>query len=80
MKKFKSMLEMDVLRNFSQKGLMIVLVGDFGCFGVKKTPSQGLIAAYASSVSFGHPEHCCSTVWTPKSLGQNLLMMTFLRR
>ena len=32
-------------------------------------------AAYASSVSFGHPEHCFLTVWTPKNLCQNLLMM-----
>ena len=38
------------------------------------------LAAYASSVSFGHAEHCFLTVWTPKSLCQNLLMMTFLRR
>ena len=38
------------------------------------------LAAYASSVSFGHPEHCFLTVWTPKNLCQNLLMMTFLRR
>ena len=29
---------------------------------------------YASSVSFGHPEHCFLTVWTPKSL----LIMTIL--
>ena len=38
------------------------------------------LAAYASSVSFGHAEHCFLTVWTPKSLCQNLLKMTFLRR
>ena len=37
------------------------------------------LAAYASSVSFGHAEHCFLTVWTPKSLS-NLLKMTFLRR
>ena len=42
-------------------------------------PGRGL-AAYASSVSFGHAEHCFLTVWTPKSLCQNLLKMTFLRR
>ena len=36
--------------------------------------------AYASSVSFGHAEHCFLTVWTPKCLCQNLLMMTFLKR
>ena len=41
--------------------------------------SRGL-AAYASSVSFGHAEHCFLTVWTSKSLCQNLLKMTFLRR
>ena len=33
----------------------------------------------ASSVSFGQAEHCL-TFWTPKSLCQNLLKMTFLRR
>ena len=38
------------------------------------------LAAYVSSVSFGHAEHCFLTVWTPKSLCQNLLKMTFLRR
>ena len=39
-----------------------------------KTPENWLklwhmgrgLAAYASSVSFGHPEHCFLTVWTPK--------------
>ena len=36
------------------------------------------IATYASSVSFGHPEHYFLTFWTPKSLGQDLLMMTIL--
>ena len=36
------------------------------------------LATYASSVSFGHPEHCFLTVWTPKSLGQDLVMMTIL--
>ena len=40
---------------------------------------QGL-SRNASSVSFGHAEHCFLTVWTPKSLCQNLLKMTFLRR
>ena len=35
---------------------------------------QGLIRN-ASSVSFGHAEHCFLTVWTPKSLCQNLLKM-----
>ena len=40
-------------------------------------PTRGL-ATYVSSVSFGHPEHCFLTVWTPKSLGQDLLMMTIL--
>ena len=29
-------------------------------------------------MSFGHPEHFFLTVWTPKSLGQYLLMMTIL--
>ena len=38
------------------------------------------LAGYASSVSFGHPEHCFLTVWTPKFICQNFLMMTFLRR
>ena len=38
------------------------------------------LAAYASSVSFGHPEHCFLTVWTPKNLCQNFLMINFLRR
>ena len=38
------------------------------------------LAAYGSSVSFGHPEHCFVTVWTPKYFCQNLLMMFFLRR
>ena len=28
------------------------------------------LAAYASSVSFGHPEHCFLTVWTPKNLSE----------
>ena len=37
------------------------------------------LATYGSSVSFGHPEHCYLTVWTPKSLGQDLLMMTIIR-
>ena len=37
-----------------------------------------VLATYASSVSFGHPEHFFSTVWTAKSLGQDLLMMTIL--
>ena len=40
---------------------------------------QGL-SCNASSVSFGHAEHCFLTVWTPKSLCQNLLKMAFLRR
>ena len=40
---------------------------------------QGL-SRNASSVSFGHVEHCFLTVWTPKSLCQNLLKMTLLRR
>ena len=39
---------------------------------------QGL-SRNASSVSFGHAEHCFLTVWTPKILCQNLLKMTFLR-
>ena len=47
-------------------------------------PGTRGLAAYASSVSFGHAEHCFLTVWTvnwtPKSLCQNLLKMTFLRR
>ena len=38
------------------------------------------IATYASNVSFGHPEHYFLTVCTPKSLGQDLLMMTIPRR
>ena len=33
--------------------------------GESPLPPRGL-AAYASSVSFGHPEHCFVTVWTPK--------------
>ena len=37
-----------------------------------------ILATYASSVSFGHPEIWYLTVWTPKSLGQDLLMMTIL--
>ena len=36
------------------------------------------LATYSSSVSFGHPEHYFLTVWTPKSLGQDVLMMTIL--
>ena len=44
---------------------------------ILETLSRGL-ATYASSMSFGHPEHCFLTVWTPKSLGQDLLMMTIL--
>ena len=40
---------------------------------------QGLISRNASNVSFGHAEHCFLTVWTPKSLCQNLLKMTFRR-
>ena len=40
-------------------------------------PTRGL-ATYASSMSFGHTEHCFLTVWTPKSLGQDLLMTTIL--
>ena len=44
-----------------------------------KTLQQGL-SCNASSVSFGHAEHCFLTVWTPKILCQNLLEMTFLRR
>ena len=36
------------------------------------------LATYASSVSFGSIEHFFLTVWTPKSLGQDLLMMTIL--
>ena len=43
----------------------------------QRAHSRGL-ATYASSVSFGHIEHCFLTVWTPKSLGQDLLMMTIL--
>ena len=39
--------------------------------------NQGL-SRNASSVSFGHAEHCFLTVWTPKILCQNLLKMTFL--
>ena len=46
---------------------------------VQATLLQGL-SRNASSASFGHPEHCFLTVWTPKSLCQNLLKMTFLRR
>ena len=41
--------------------------------------AQGL-SRNASSVSFGHAEHCFLTVWTPKSLCPNLLKKTFLRR
>ena len=29
-------------------------------------------------MSFGHPEHYFLTVWTPKSLGQDLLMMKII--
>ena len=36
------------------------------------------LATYASNVSFGHTDHCFLTVRTPKSLGQDLLMMTIL--
>ena len=32
----------------------------------------GLLAV--RGMSFGHPKHCFLTVWTPKSLGQDLLM------
>ena len=39
--------------------------------------SRGL-ATYVSSVSLGHLDHCFLTVWTPKGLGQDLLMMTIL--
>ena len=35
------------------------------------------LATYAS-MSFGHPEHCFLTVWTPKSLGPDFLMMEIL--
>ena len=35
-----------------------------------RTVHRGL-AAYASRVSFGHPEHCFLTVWTPTNLCQN---------
>ena len=38
------------------------------------------IRGLATNVSFGHPEHYFLTVWTPKSLGQDLLMMTIPRR
>ena len=44
---------------------------------LSRTRSRGL-ATYESSVSFGHPEHCFLTVWTPKSLGLDLLMMAIL--
>ena len=44
---------------------------------VTDTTNRGL-ATYASSVSFGHPEHYFLTVWTTKILGQDLLMMTIL--
>ena len=44
-----------------------------------RASGQGL-SRNASSVSFGHAEHCFLTVWTPKILWQNLLKMTFLRR
>ena len=44
---------------------------------VTDTTNRGL-AIYVSSVSFGHPEHYFLTVWTPKILGQDLLMMTIL--
>ena len=37
-------------------------------------------ATYASSVSFGHTEHCFLIVWTPKYLGQDLLMMSIHRK
>ena len=43
------------------------------------TWGQGL-SRNASSVSFGHAEHCFLTVWTPKCLCQDLLKMAFLRR
>ena len=45
---------------------------------LRNYPKQWL-SRNASSVSFGHAEHCFWTVWTPKSLCQNLLKMTFLR-
>ena len=41
-------------------------------------PGARGLATYASSVSFGHPEHCLLTMWTLKGLGQDLLMMTIL--
>ena len=34
-----------------------------------RVPIRGL-AAYASSASFGHPEHGFLTVWTPKNLSE----------
>ena len=37
------------------------------------------LATYASSMSFGHPDHYFLTVWTPKSWVQDLLMMTISR-
>ena len=52
---------------------------EFHSKNVEGIMEQGL-SHNASSVSFGHAEHCFLTVWTPKSLCQNLLKMTFLRR
>ena len=37
-----------------------------------------IMSTNASSMPFGHPKHCFLTIWTPKSLGQDLLMMTIL--
>ena len=42
-------------------------------------PYGGLATlSYVSSMSFGHPGHRFMTVWTPKSLGHDLLMTTIL--
>ena len=48
-------------------------------FEVSDVGNRGL-ATYTSGVSFGHPEHYFLTVWTPKNLSQDLLMMTIPRR
>ena len=61
-------------------GLLIEVVAPAGLTVYTSSSEDQGLSRNASSVSFGHAEHCFLTVWTPKSLCQNLLKMAFLRR
>ena len=75
------MVLQDHIKTTQNKTLISNLKTEIRCTGDFELKSYGTcrgLATYASSMSFGYPEHCFLSVWTPKSLGQDLLMMTIL--